>query len=485
MALGFSLYPDWHCVRESALSIRCIANLPANQPIRCTCFVVATQNDGVATSAISFSKLFESLTSSPTGIWLHQSALHATQQQLMTSDGASEPESARRSMQRKQNHLKFDFAAHYRVLVCSLTVSNSRAHTATYPLFCLSLDSGATHLIPCYPNMFLLLHTQARAQQMRWADAGVNVLYVVRLKYSGIFGVKPCCAGEAPQVPPNRGNQQLCSTAVLGTLAVCAQTHGQTSRCPAYSQRVCRKLLSFILYCLPSYVVTSSLTHHYARHISTHLQLSAVVPCCTSINAMSCASRASSRTRRCFSVFLRTAAAYRVYSLLSPQQREDLRSGKIEAREIKFSVTRKGRTLAERGSILGEVHESLRKDYPEYRKLWHGETEQGDQKLKASARKCIMFWFRRIYSFSSKDTSDKPRLTRVGANLSEEQWELLRHGLIKHTYTDRYNNSRRFPDLGAYREHLCKQALKPGCPADVGIRLANLEQAFQESRART
>jgi hypothetical protein len=196
-------------------------------------------------------------------------------------------------------------------------------------------------------------------------------------------------------------------------------------------------LLRCMLYYLPSYVVTSSLTHHYVRHTSTPLQHSAFVPCYTSANAMSCASRANSRTRRCFSVFLRTAAADRVYSLLSPQQREDLRNGKVEARAIKFSVARKGRTLAERESILGKVHESLRKDYPEYSKLWHGETEKGDPKLKASARKCIMFWFRRICGSSSKDASDKPRLSRVGANLSDQQWELLRHGLIKHTYTDK------------------------------------------------
>jgi hypothetical protein len=244
-------------------------------------------------------------------------------------------------------------------------------------------------------------------------------------------------------------------------------------------------LLRCILYYLPSYAVTSSLTHHYVRHTSAPLQHSAVVRCCISTNSMSRASRANSRTRRCFSVFLRTAAADRVYSLLSLQQRGDLCNGSVEVRVIKFSDTRKGRTLAERESILGKVHEPLRKDYPEYNKLWHGETEKGDKKLKASARKCIMFWFRRIYGSSSKDAPDKPRLSRVGANLSDEQWELLRHGLIKHTYTDKYSNSRRFPDLGAWREHLCKLALEHGCPADVAIRLANLEKAYQESRART
>jgi hypothetical protein len=167
MALRFFLYPDWHCVPESALSNLSIANLPVTQPIRCTCFAVAMQNYGIATSTILISKLFESRTSSPAGIWLHESALHATQQQLMTYYGASEPESARRPTQWTYNCVKFDFAGHYRVLVCSVTVSNRHAHTTTYPLFCLPVDSGATKLILRYSYMFLLLHTQARVQQMR------------------------------------------------------------------------------------------------------------------------------------------------------------------------------------------------------------------------------------------------------------------------------------------------------------------------------
>jgi hypothetical protein len=132
MSLRFSLYPDWHCVPESALSNLSIANLPETQPIRCTCFAVAMQNDGIATSTIMLSKLFESRTSSPAGIWLHESALHATQQQLMTYYGASEPESARRPTQSTCNCVKVDFAGHDRVLVCSLTVSNSHAHATTY-----------------------------------------------------------------------------------------------------------------------------------------------------------------------------------------------------------------------------------------------------------------------------------------------------------------------------------------------------------------
>jgi hypothetical protein len=167
MALGFFLYPDWHYIPQSALSHLITANLPVIQPVRCTCFALAMQNDGIATSKISISKFFESRTSSPACTWLHESALHATQQQLTTYYGASEPESARRLTQWKYKCLLFDFAGHYRVLVCSLTVSNSHAHTTTYPLFCLPADSGATKLILRYSYMFLLLHTQARVQQMR------------------------------------------------------------------------------------------------------------------------------------------------------------------------------------------------------------------------------------------------------------------------------------------------------------------------------
>jgi hypothetical protein len=172
MALGYFLYPDWHYIPQSAFSNPCTANLPVIQPIRCTCFALAMQNDGIATSKISISKLFESRTSSPACIRLHESALHATQQQLTTYYDASEPESARRRTQRKYKCLKFDFVGHYRVLVCSVTVSNSHAHATTCPLFCLPVDSGATTLIPCYPYMFLLLHTQARAQQMRLGGRG-------------------------------------------------------------------------------------------------------------------------------------------------------------------------------------------------------------------------------------------------------------------------------------------------------------------------
>jgi hypothetical protein len=85
----------------------------------------------------------------------------------MTYYGASEPESARRPTQWTYNCVKVDFAGHYRVLVCSFTVSNSHAHATTYPLFCLYVDFGATDLIIRYYHMFLWLHTQARAQQMR------------------------------------------------------------------------------------------------------------------------------------------------------------------------------------------------------------------------------------------------------------------------------------------------------------------------------
>jgi hypothetical protein len=128
MALRFFLYPDWHCIPESALSNPCIANVPVSQSIPCTCVAVAMQNDSIATSTILISKLFESRTPSPAGIWLHESALHTTQKQLKTYYGASEPESARRPTQWKYKCLKFDFAVLYRVLMCSLTVSNNHAH---------------------------------------------------------------------------------------------------------------------------------------------------------------------------------------------------------------------------------------------------------------------------------------------------------------------------------------------------------------------
>jgi hypothetical protein len=79
MALGFFLYPDWHYIPQSAFSHLITANLPVIQPIRCTRFALAMQNDDIATSKISISKFFESRTSSPACIWLHESALHAAQ----------------------------------------------------------------------------------------------------------------------------------------------------------------------------------------------------------------------------------------------------------------------------------------------------------------------------------------------------------------------------------------------------------------------
>jgi hypothetical protein len=132
--LGFFLYPDWHYIAQSALSHLITSNLPVIQPSRCTCFALAMQNDGIATSKISISKFFESRTSSPACIWLHESALHVTQQQRTTYYGASEPESARRLTQWKYKCLLFDLLGHYRVLVCSLAVSNSHAHATTYLL---------------------------------------------------------------------------------------------------------------------------------------------------------------------------------------------------------------------------------------------------------------------------------------------------------------------------------------------------------------
>jgi hypothetical protein len=172
MALRFIVYPDWHCVPESALSNLSIANLPVTQPLRCTCFAVAMQNDGIATSTILITKLFESRTSSPAGIWLHESALHATQQQLMTYYGASEQESARQLTQWTYNCVKFDFAGQYRVLVCSpsQTVMLIQQHTLCSASLS-PVDSGATKLIlPC-SYMILLLHTQARAVNYKLQDS--------------------------------------------------------------------------------------------------------------------------------------------------------------------------------------------------------------------------------------------------------------------------------------------------------------------------
>jgi hypothetical protein len=112
-------------------------------------------------------------------------------------------------------------------------------------------------------------------------------------------------------------------------------------------------------------------------------------------------------------VFLRTAAADRVYSLLPPQKREQLRNEKIEAHEINAAILGRGGPWLNARAYSVRCTNPCGRTIQKYRKLWDGETEKGDKKLEASARRCLMVCFRRTYSSSSKDASDKPRLRRV------------------------------------------------------------------------
>jgi hypothetical protein len=74
MALGVLLHTDWHYVPDSTLKNWCIANLPVFQPPQCTCSAVAALRVCTSTSAISISEMLESDTSSPAGMWPHETA---------------------------------------------------------------------------------------------------------------------------------------------------------------------------------------------------------------------------------------------------------------------------------------------------------------------------------------------------------------------------------------------------------------------------
>lgn len=89
-----------------------------------------------------------------------------------------------------------------------------------------------------------------------------------------------------------------------------------------------------------------------------------------------------------------------------------------------------------------------------------------------------------MYSSRSRDASDSRRVSSVGEQLTDDQWGLLKGGLLVHTYKEKYGNYRRHPDLDSFRGHMLKQVAEHACPAEIFQRLASLEQAFKDSRAR-
>lgn len=186
------------------------------------------------------------------------------------------------------------------------------------------------------------------------------------------------------------------------------------------------------------------------------------------------------KERHAFSPFLRASSATLVLQALQPDERKRvLETG--DPSTVSFPTQRKGRPMSEWRSILGDVHLILCAMDSTYKWIW-----DTDDRRRKAARETIQFWFERVFSGSERCLQDKSRAikSQVGDSLSEQQWQELCDVLICQRYTDMHKNSRRFPSLLDYRDHLEVEIRKHGSGVKR-LQLQSLDAIYSLSGAKT